>query len=265
MKRLVLALLALVAIAAVVAAGGYAFDRAFPGHRNVRAAAAPTVSESRTLAPFARIDVDGMVDVTLVQGAEEAVRIETPAKQRSRVRAEVRDGTLAIEGAPADDWFGGIFGGGSRSARVVVTFRTLERVRGSGAVTLKADGIKADSLGIALTGASSVAIGRLDAKSLAVSGSGAMKAEIAGRAAEQTVEISGAGAYRAGDFVTDATTVSVSGAGKAIVNAARTLDVRISGAGAVDYYGNPKVHEDVSGAGRVRRRDSASVAAAVAG
>jgi hypothetical protein len=263
MKRLVLALLALVATAAVVAGAGYALDHAFPGHRKARPAAGPAVSESRTLPPFSRVDVDGMVDVTLIQGTEEAVRIESPAKLRSRVGAEVRDGTLAIEGAPADGWLGGIFGGGSRTARVVVTFRTIERVRASGAVTLNADRIKADALALSLTGASSVAIGRLEARSLTVSGSGAMKAEIAGRAVAQTIEISGAGAYRAADFATDATTVSVSGAGKAIVNAARTLDVRISGAGAVDYVGNPKVHEDVSGAGRVRRRDSASATGAV--
>ena len=41
-----------------------------------------------------------------------------------------------------------------------------------------------------------------------------------------------------------------------MVNAAKTLNVDISGAGSVEYLGDPKVTERVSGAGKVRRRDA---------
>jgi hypothetical protein len=264
MRRLVLPLLALLAIALAVAGVAHLIV-ASSRHAEAPGAAPANASETQPLPPFSRVDVDGMVDVTLVQGAEEAVTIEAPARQSRRIRTGVRDGTLTIEAAGSDDWFGGVFAGGGKPAHILVNFRALERVRASGAVKVRADHMKADALAIALNGASSIAIGQLDAKSLAVSGSGAMKAQIAGHGAEQTIDISGAGSYRAPDFVTDAATVSVSGAGKAVVNAARTLDVRISGAGVVDYLGNPKVREEVSGVGRVRRRDSASAARALAG
>jgi hypothetical protein len=258
MKRLVLALLALLGIALAVAGAAHFLASSHPAENR---GSAVVVSQNRTLPPFSRVIVEGMVDIELIQGPDEGITIEAPGRATGGVKAEVRDGTLTVESSGREGWFGGAFGG-TRTARVVVRFRTLEHVRASGAVKIHADDIKAGALGIDLTGASSIAIGRLVADSLAVSGSGAMKAEIAGRAARQTIDISGAGAYRAADFLTDAATVSVSGAGKVTVNVARTLDVRISGAGAVDYLGDPKVREEVSGVGRVRRRDSASAAGA---
>jgi hypothetical protein len=41
------------------------------------------------------------------------------------------------------------------------------------------------------------------------------------------------------------------------VNVERTLDATISGAGSVEYLGDPQVTERVSGVGHVRKRDAA--------
>ena len=54
--------------------------------------------------------------------------------------------------------------------------------------------------------------------------------------------------------------MDVSGAGKIVVNARKTLTARISGAGVVEYLGDPVVKESISGIGRVKRRESAEVA-----
>ena len=46
--------------------------------------------------------------------------------------------------------------------------------------------------------------------------------------------------------------VSISGAGDAILRVEQALDVRISGAGSVRYYGQPEsVSKQISGAGNV--------------
>ena len=111
-------------------------------------------------------------------------------------------------------------------------------------------------LGLALNGAGSVRIASIEADELTLSGAGAVKAEIAGRVGTQKISMTGAGVYRAGELLSDHATVAVSGAGKALVNAAKTLTVDISGAGSVEYLGDPKVTERVSGAGKVRRRDT---------
>ena len=65
--------------------------------------------------------------------------------------------------------------------------------------------------------------------------------EIAGRTAAQTIEISGAGDYRAEDLASDTAKVAVSGAGRVVVRVAKTLDVDLSGAATVEYIGDPKV------------------------
>ena len=46
-------------------------------------------------------------------------------------------------------------------------------------------------------------------------------------------------------------------AGKVLINSAKTLKIAISGAGSVEYLGDPKVTQDISGVGRVKRRESA--------
>ena len=100
-------------------------------------------------------------------------------------------------------------------------------------------------------------INGLDTKELAIAASGAVKAEIAGRATDQRIAISGAGDYRAAGLASDNARVAVSGAGKVFINATKTLKVSISGAGSVDYLGDPKVTQEISGMGRVKRRESA--------
>ncbi len=256
MKRLLLPLVMLVAIAVAVAAAWYLVDRAFPGRAGARGGG-EVASETRPLPAFSQLVVDGLAEVTLVQGTAEAVTVEAPAKQLPKVRAEVRDGTLTLTNEDSRGWWSGLFGGGSRPVKFTVAFRKLDSVRAAGAVKLKAESIKADALAIAVSGAASLSIVELDAKDLTLAGSGAMKAEVAGRVRDQKVSISGAGDYRAANLVSETAQISVSGAGKAVVNAAKTLDVRISGAGSVDYLGSPEVHEEISGAGRVRRRESA--------
>ena len=96
---------------------------------------------------------------------------------------------------------------------------------------------------------------------LELSGAGAIKAEFAGTARRQRITLSGAGAFRGANLVGDSVRVSVSGAGKASVNATRVLDVAISGAGSVDYVGDPKVTRDISGVGTIKRRSAIDPAA----
>ena len=254
MKRLVLPLVILLAIAAAVVAAWYVLERGF--RSGGTALGGEVVIEERTLPPFTKLAVDGIAEITLVQGAAESVRYETSAKQRNQVRVEVRDGRLHVESAASRGFFSFLFGGGPRPVRAIVTFRDLERVDVSGAIKLKADGWKADKLTVSVSGEATLRIAGLDVNELVLGASGAVKAEVAGRAVEQRIAISGAGDYRAADLSSDSARVAVSGAGKVLVSVAKTLKVAISGAGSVEYLGDPKVTQDISGVGRVRRRES---------
>jgi hypothetical protein len=198
--------------------------------------------------------------LTLVQGKEESVAIEVPARAESRVRARVEDGTLMISSGDRRRWWNSLFGG-SRNAmpRVTVTFKTLDAIALAGAVKLTAARLDAQEMRITASGGSSVRVDNLQARVLRLSGAGALKATLAGRVVDQNISISGAGEVRADRLVSDNASVSVSGAGSIVINAEKTLNASISGAGSVEYYGNPEVKQRVSGVGRVKRRETVRI------
>ena len=258
MKRVIPVLLTLVAIAVAVSLAWFYFVWTFPR------AGGDALTEQRSLPPFNRIVIEGFADVMLVQGGAESASVEASSRRLPRVRAQVSGGTLTIGNDQSRHWWTDFFGGGARPARVTVTFRELEAISASGAVKVRADGLRTERLKVSASGATSLKISGLDTKELSISGSGAMKIELAGRATEQKIAISGAGDYRAADLATEDARVSVSGAGRVVVQVANTLKIGLSGAGSVEYFGNPKVTQQISGAGRVKRRDAGTPSPAIA-
>lgn len=220
-----------------------------------RAGGDVTVADQQ-VAPFRRIAISGGADVVLRQGDTEHVNVETPARGL-RIVAQVRGDTLDIAVRDTRRWWSRMFGhgGGTRIPRVVVTFRNLDALSLSGAVRVSAAALSTPELKLSASGGSAVHIDGLRTEMLRVSGSGALKAELAGQATEQRVSISGAVEYQADGLASERANVSVSGVGRVVVRVEKTLDASISGAGNVEYYGNPEVKERVSGLGRVKRRD----------
>ncbi|HEY2970698.1 MAG TPA: head GIN domain-containing protein [Casimicrobiaceae bacterium] len=247
MKVFLIAFAALV-LAALATIAAVSFARNTPTGEVVR--------EDRAATGFHRLEIDGQVEVTLVQGAAEGVTVEAPSSMLRRVRTEVRDGTLFIDAAEHRrtwQWFSGRRGRGT--PRVTVNLREVDRIEAAGAVTVAADTLKAGELRLDLAGACSLKIRDLQATTLRLDGSGAIKANVGGKVQRQRVDLSGAGSFQASKLASDEAVIGVSGAGKAVVNAANSLEVDISGAGAVEYLGDPKVKQSISGIGKVRRRE----------
>ena len=246
MKVFLIAFAALV-LAALATIAAVSFARNTPSGEMVR--------EDRAATGFHRLEIDGHVEVTLVQGAAEGVTVEAPSSMLRRVRTEVRDGTLFIDAAEQRrmwQWFSGRRG--RRTPRITVNLREVDRIGVAGAVTVAADSLKAGELRLDLAGACSLKIRDLQATTLRLDGSGAIKANVAGKVQRQRVDLSGAGSFQASKLASDEAVIEVSGAGKAVVNAAHSLQVDISGAGAVEYLGDPKVKQSISGIGKVRQR-----------
>lgn len=212
--------------------------------------------ETRAVAGFRRIEIEGQVNVTLVQGAAEGVTIEAPSSSLARIRTAVRGDTLVVEVAEARSiwqWFSGR--ATSRTPHVTIRLRDIDRIEAAGAVTLDADSLKSNDLRVDLAGAGTLKLRDLQATTLRIDGSGAIKVEIGGKVVRQKVDLSGAGSYQAERLVSDDAVVEVSGAGKAVVNARNSLAVDISGAGKVEYLGDPKLKQSISGVGKITRRE----------
>ena len=256
MRRALLPLLILGCVAIAAALAWLMLDHA----RMPRVPAASTAAtlQTRSVPPFHRIEVGGVADVTLVQGDAESVEMSVPAGG-TPVDAAVRNGSLVVAGRDRPRTWFWLFGSGSKepASRITIRFRTLDAIALSGAVKLDAGTLRAHTLEIAASGGSSLRIEQLDAERLRVAGSGALDAKIAGRVVDETVAISGAGSYRAERLHADHASVDVSGIGSVVVDAGKTLRATISGAGSIEYLGDPRVSQHVSGIGSVRRRPSA--------
>ena len=225
------------------------------GAPNLAGAAEP-VRETRVATGFTRLEIDGQADVILRQGTREGLTIEATPHALAQIDSEVMGRTLSISLRDQRRWWEWILGGApTRSPRITVVFIQLDQIETAGAVNLRANGFKAADLRLELSGASTLRIGDLQATRLRLDGSGAIKAEVAGKVGAQFVELSGASMYQAGALSSDNATLQISGAGKALVNAATTLKVEISAAGVVQYIGNPRLEKEISGVGKITRRD----------
>jgi hypothetical protein len=248
MPRYVLPLLLAIAVAIALALTWWTLGRSTP--------ATEAASMDREVERFHAIDVTGVAVVVLERGSAEHVRIDAPARG-ARVSANVRNGRLNVSARETRRWWNFLLGrGGGGTVRVTVTYRDIDAISLSGAVRLTASGLHAPAISIAASGGSSVRLDGLATQLLRVSGDGALKAQIAGEATEQRVSISGAAEYEAGSLASERARIDVSGVGHVVVRVATALNASISGAGSIEYYGDPQVEQHVSGVGRVKRREA---------
>jgi hypothetical protein len=221
------------------------------------AMAVEAVHETRPAAGFNRIEIDGQAEVVLRQGTVEGLAIDASAEALRHIETSVHGRTLTIEIVEQRRWWDWMFAGSAtRTPRITIDLIQLERLEAAGSVKFNAASLRSDDLRLDFAGACTLRIADLQANRLKLESAGAVKAEIAGKVGAQFVELSGASSYLAGDLISDSASLQVSGAGKALINALKTLKVEISGAGVVKYVGDPKVEQDITGVGKVSRVES---------
>jgi putative autotransporter adhesin-like protein len=192
----------------------------------------PTVTQTRDLAPYTAIDVNGGVNIDIVPGDTREVVVTGGEEVIDRVRTVVEDGRLEVSikdhgivigPDPFDD------------VRVEVAAGALDtiRVQGSGDLDL----------------------GRVDRDKLTIVVQGGADIDASGTVDDLTLQIEGAGDADLGELEARTARVEVEGAGDAELNVTDELDVSVEGAGDVSYRGNPRVRQRVEGAGEVRPAD----------
>ena len=142
----------------------------------------------------------------------------------------------------------------SKSIRIVVQARSIERLALGGSGTIESDPLRARALQVDIGGSGTVNLKGVESDSLAVSlgGSGDLKAA-GGKAGAVTVSIGGSGDVDLGRVQASSASVTVAGSGEATVWPSRELSVTIAGSGDVNYYGDPRVSKSAVGSGEVRR------------
>lgn len=212
--------------------------------------------ESTPLTPFKRIEISGVANIILVQGTNGPLVASVP--RNAKVTVKVLKETLVIKSVDGGRWWSNLFGRGpAATTQLTINFKDLEAIDVSGGVRISAREIRVPVLHLDASGGTTLAIDDLRASTLTIDGSGAVKAEIAGQVTEQRISISGAADYQAAKLLSDTASVDVSGASKIVVNVRKKLNASISGAGTVEYIGDPIVTQSISGVGKVKRRETA--------
>jgi len=189
------------------------------------------IKQSRDLPAFNNIVVGGAFEIFLTQGEPQSVEVETNARFMENVSTEVDGNTLYISSKGIKN---------ISELNIYLTIPVVETIEISGAAELHGENaIKADNLDILSSGASEVRL-TLEANNLVTSLSGASEVKLTGKAATHTGEVSGAASLYARDLETKKTTMTVSGAGSAYVWATDEIAGDVSGAGNLDYSGNPE-------------------------
>jgi hypothetical protein len=193
--------------------------------------------QAREVAHFSGllVAVPGQVELRL--GSTEGVTIETDDNLLPLVETVVVDGTLQIRPARKG------MNLQTRTLKIVVQARSIERLALGGAGSIDADALRGTRLQFDI-GAETVAV--------SVGGSGDLKAG-SGAARRLSVSIGGSGDVDLGQLRSDTVSVSVAGSGEATVWAREALSMTIAGSGDVNYYGDPKVSKSVVGSGGARR------------
>ena len=215
-------------------------------------------TETRSIESFDKINFKDFGTLILTQGEQEALTIEADEDLIDELISEVRDGALYL--GVKDDWlsrFGklvsSVFSNSNHKVTYYLTFVSLHKLNASGKCNLKCASLKTDELKINISGYGNLTIDELEADTLKVNISGRGDLKAAGTVDSQAIAISGSGDYETPQLSSRSAKIAISGQGDATLRVEEDLSITISGVGHVNYYGQPKLRQVISGLGKSKR------------
>ena len=184
------------------------------------------VTREEKLDPFINVDTGGAFRIDWRSGPP-AVSVTTDENLMQYLEMEVRDQVLYV--------------------------RTTRNIRPSHSIRLA---LTSNALeGASFSGASQLTAHQLTGSRFYLETTGASKATLDGAVDELVANLTGASNLRAESLQTKTANVSVTGAGNAQIAVSDSLKVSITGAGKVEYIGNPPhLEREITGAGSIRPR-----------
>lgn len=208
------------------------------------------ITDERSISNIHGVNLSAYGELNITQGATESFSIQGDDNIVSHLVSENRNGILYIE---FDDKWGSYYRA-SETIQFNLTVKDIDAINFSGAGTIRSTSLDVDSLIVTLSGAGDIDFRNLKADTIEVVLSGAGNVRLAGSAVNQKISLSGVGNYSTQDLNTKSTSISLTGAGNAVVWVSDTLDVHISGAGSVSYYGHPQITRNITGLGSLNQK-----------
>jgi hypothetical protein len=184
-------------------------------------------TDERTISAIANIDLRGAFEIEWQSGTP-ALRITTDENLLPYIHSNVSGDTLHL--------------------------RTHEQLRPTHGIKVVIS--SPTRTGASLSGAVKLTAKQLSGPRFAVESRGASQVVLDGNIDELLADMTGASELAASSLQTKTAQISTTGAGDAQVAVAETLKVAITGAGKVQYSGNPPtIEKHISGAGSIRHKD----------
>src|SRR5271169_3643237 len=204
------------------------------------------VSQARDVGQFNEVSVSGSGELSVSQGTEESLIIESDENLLPLIKSEISQGRLWI--GPRD-----VNLRPSKTIRYHLKLKNLNALELSGSVNAQAAALTTESLVLRISGSGRIQVGQLQAKQLSAHISGSGSTAAAGEVGRQDIHISGSGSHQAPELKCSQAEAHISGSGHATLLVKDSLSAHLSGSGGVDYYGSPQVTRQVSGSGQVRQ------------
>jgi hypothetical protein len=211
-------------------------------------------TEKREVSNFNQISLRGYGELFITQGEQESLTVQADEDELPNIKTDVVDGKLRIN--IITDWvekISSFFSKGFYSQRIRfdLTVKELTNLDIIGAARVNVKGLQGEEFAVKLGGAADITIESLKTKRLKAELPGAGLLKIAGKTIDQSVTVSGAGAYEAPHLESQSANIQLTGLGKATVWVAEELEATLIGLGSIEYYGNPKITKSVQGLGSV--------------
>jgi Putative auto-transporter adhesin, head GIN domain len=224
--------------------GGGGLGGGVPGSGNV-------LTETREPGAFEAIAIEYPgAEVIVQQGDKETVEIQADDNLLPQLSTEVVSGTLTIKNVETD-WNAMV--NPSKPVKIDITVKDLTGIVLSAPVgDLRVNDLEADTLQLLVSGGAQVRLNGIHVDLLDSVLSGAGDIQASGTADEVKLVLSGLGDFNAADLQSKKADIELSGMGGATVRVEEELAATITGAGSIQYFGNPHVEQSVNGAGSVK-------------
>ena len=205
------------------------------------------VTEEQDLQAFTEIDIEGAGVIYLVQGSGHSIVIDGTQHVLNRISYEVRNNVLIVDyESHFLDW-----PSVNDYPTITITFEELDHFKFQGGGEIIADGIDSDSLDIDIQGGIRFDLTDLSAATFDLTAEGGAAIAVSGRAQTQKVKLAGGSSYEAEDLQSSNVAIKADGGISIVVWATETLNLDLTGAYNVKYYGNPSVTQNVQGIGNI--------------
>lgn len=205
----------------------------------------PSVSETRSLGSFSRVEVATDAEVVISQGPQQEVRVEGQRNILDVLDTDVSGGKLRVETGRYNLRH-------HEPIRVLLTVPALTDVRLSSNGSIRGTGTwSANDFEVEDTGSGSIelTLGSVQHLRTRVTGSGSVT--LSGTAGAHTANLTGSGELRGYDLSTRSTDLTATGSGRSYLRVADRLEVKLTGSGSAYYKGQPNVTQRTTGSGRV--------------